>query len=93
MKKTYTVCVPADYLIGHLRFGHVEYNIEANSQEEAIAKLKTTKETIEKMNNGEIPEDPDFMDIDFDNVIVDDYELNDIGKLHYDEAYIEEEDK
>lgn len=91
--KTYTVCVPTDYLMGHLRFGHVEYNIEADSEEEAIKKLKTIKETIKKMDNGEIPDDPDFMDIEYDNVVVDDYELDDIGKLHYDEAYIEEEDK
>jgi hypothetical protein len=87
--KTYTVCVPVDYLQGHLRYGHFEYSIEANSEEEAIKKLKTIKETIKKMDNGEIPNDPNFMDIDYDNIVVDDYCIDGCGDKLFDEAYIE----
>ena len=83
----YIVCVPADYIRGHLRYGHAEYNIEANSQEEAIAKLKEIKETIRKMDKGEIPNDPDFEDIDFNEVIIDDYTIDDIGFFRFDEAW------
>lgn len=32
----YIVEVPVDYVAGHIRYGHLEYNVEANSEEEAI---------------------------------------------------------
>lgn len=36
----YKVCVPVDYIQGHLRYGHLEYTIDANSGEEAIELAK-----------------------------------------------------
>lgn len=88
--KNYKVCVPIDYLRGHLRYGHVIYNIGAETKEEAIQKLKSTKEIIRKMENGEIPNDPEFEDFDYEDVIVDDWCIDDLGDFQFDEAYIEE---
>lgn len=89
--KTYTVCVPTDYLMGHLRYGHVEFDIEAESAEEAIQKLQKNKEICQKMNEGVIPNNPDFEEIDFDRIEVDDYRIDDFGDIRYEEAYVYEE--
>ena len=88
--KTYTVCVPADYIVGHVRYGHAEYKIQAESADEAIEKLRTTKETIRKMNKGEIPDDPDFEDIDYSNIVIDDACIDDIGEYNYNDMWVEE---
>lgn len=88
--KNYKVCVPVDYLRGHLRYGHAIYSIEAETKEEAIQKLKSTKEIIRKMENGEIPDDPDFEDFDYEDVIIDDWCIDDLGDFQFNEAYIEE---
>ncbi len=37
MKKLYTIIVPVEYVIGHLRYGHLEMIIGADSEEEARA--------------------------------------------------------
>lgn len=89
--KTYTVCVPTDYLMGHLRYGHVEFDIEAESAEEAIQKLQKNKEICQKMDEGVIPNDPDFEEIDFDRIEVDDYRIDDFGDIRYEKAYVSEE--
>ena len=89
--KTYKVCVPADYIRGYLRCGHAEFNIEAESAEEAIQKLQKNKEICQKMNKGIIPNDPDFEEIDYDQVEVDDYEIDDFSDLRYEDAYVCEE--
>ena len=89
--KTYTICVPADYMMGYLRCGHIEFDIEAESAEEAIQKLQKNKEICLKMDQGIIPNDPDFVEIDCDRVKVDDYSIEDFGDLRYEEAYISKE--
>ena len=38
--KTYTICVPIDYINGYLRYGHAEFSIEAESAKEVIQKLQ-----------------------------------------------------
>ena len=90
--KTYTVCVPADYMRGYLRYGHVEFDIEAESAEEAIQKLQKNKEICRRIDEGEIPNDPDFYEIDYDRVEVDDYRVEDFGELIYEEAYVSEKE-
>ena len=90
--KTYKVCVPADYIRGYLRYGHAEFNIEAESAEEAIQKLQKNKEICQKMKEGIIPNDPDFEEIDYDQVKVDDYEIDDFGDFRYEDAYAYEEE-
>lgn len=90
--KTYIVCVPADYIRGYLRYGHAEFNIEAESAEEAIQKLQKNKEVCRKMDEGEIPNDPDFEEIDFNLVEVDDYTIEDIGDFRYEDAYVYEKE-
>lgn len=87
--KTYTVCVPVDYIRGYLRYGHAEFNIEAESAEEAIQKLQKNKEICRKMDKGIIPEDSDFEEIDFDRIEVDDYRIEDYGEFRYNEAWCE----
>lgn len=37
MKKLYTIIVPVDYVMGHLRYGHLEMTVEAENEEEARA--------------------------------------------------------
>lgn len=91
--KTYTVCVPVDYIIGHLRYGHAEFNIEAESAEEAIQKLQKNKEVCQKMDEGVIPDDPDFEEIDFNIIEADDYCIDDFGDFRYEDAYVDEENK
>lgn len=86
--KTYKVCVPVDYIRGYLRYGHAEFNIEAESAEKAIEKLKTIKNTIKGMEEGKIPNDPEFEDIDPDDIVVDDYSIEDYGDFRYEEAYV-----
>lgn len=90
--KTYTICVPADYMMGYLRYGHVEFDIEAESAEEAIQKLQKNKEICQKMDEGIIPNNPDFEEIDFDRIEVDDYRIEGFGDLRYEEAYVSEEE-
>ena len=36
MKKLYKISVPLEYIVGYIRYGHLEATIEAESQEEAI---------------------------------------------------------
>lgn len=91
--KTYTVCVPTDYIMGYLRYGHAEFSIEAESAEEAIKKLQENKEICEKMDTGEIPNDPDFVEFERDSLIVDDYRIEDFGDFRYEEAYVDEEEE
>lgn len=87
--KTYTVCVPADYIRGYLRYGHVEFDIDAESAEEAIQKLQKNKEICQKMDEGIIPnDDPNFEEIDYNRVEVDDYRIEEIGGFRYEEAYV-----
>lgn len=90
--KTYKVCVPVDYIMGYLRYGHAEFNIEAESAEEAIKKLQENKEICKKMDTGEIPNDPDFDEIDFYLIEADDYSIEDFGDFRYEDAYIDEEE-
>lgn len=90
--KTYTVCVPADYIRGYLRYGHVEFDIEAESAEEAIQKLQKNKEICLKMDQGIIPDDPDFEEIDCDRVEVDEYRIEDFGDIRYERAYVSNEE-
>lgn len=89
--KTYTVCVPVDYIRGYLRYGHAEFKIDAESAEEAIKKLQKNKEIIEKMDKGVIPNDPYYEEIDFDRIEADDYRIEDYGDFNYGDAYVEEE--
>lgn len=89
--KTYTVCVPTDYLMGYLRYGHVEFDIEAESAEEAIQKLQKNKEICLKIDQGIIPNDPNFEEMDFDRIEVDDYRVEDFGDFRYEDAYVSEE--
>lgn len=90
--KTYTICVPTDYMRGHLRYGHIEFDIEAESAEEAIQKLQKNKEICQKMDEGIIPNDPDFEEMDYDRIEVDDYSIEDFGDIRYEEAYVSEEE-
>lgn len=91
--KTYTVCVPTEYMAGYLRYGHGKFSIEAESAEEAIKKLQENKEMCKKMDTGEIPNDPDFLEFDYDSLVVDDYRIEDFGDFMYEEAYVNEEVK
>lgn len=87
--KTYTVCVPVDYIRGYLRYGHAEYTIEAESKEEAIEKLKTIKNTIKEMEEGKIPDDPEFEDIDYDDIVADGYSIEECGDFDFSNMWVE----
>lgn len=39
MKKRYIISVPVEYVVGHLRDGHLEMIIEADNEEEARAEF------------------------------------------------------
>lgn len=86
--KTYTIGVPIDYIIGHVRYGHAEFDIEAESAEEAIQKLQKNKEICKKMDEGIIPNDPNFEEFDFNLIEADDYSVDDFGGFRYEDAYI-----
>lgn len=40
------------------------------------------------MDEGIIPNNPDFEEIDFDRIEVDDYRIEDYGDFRYKEAYV-----
>ena len=42
------------------------------------------------MNKGIIPNNPDFEEIDYNLIEVDDYRIEDIGDFMYEEAYVME---
>lgn len=71
--KTFVVGRNVDYVVGHLRYGHRETEVEAESEEELKEKLKNE----EYVN--EIFEDSDL--------VVDDYEVDDCGEF-YEEPWI-----
>lgn len=72
----YRISVPTDYVVGHLRYGHYETEIEAES-------LEKVKEYINSNEGKEyIKEVAEFE--------VDDYEIDDIGSLDLSMASIEE---
>ena len=74
--KKYKVSVPTDYVTGHLRYGHYETEIEAES-------LEKVKEYINSNEGKEyIKEVAEFE--------VDDYEIDDIGDLDLTMVIIEE---
>lgn len=75
--KKFKVSVPTDYVVGHLRYGHYELEIEAESLEKA-------KEYI----NSE--EGKKYIHDNADSFEVDDYEIDDIGGLDISMAIIEE---
>ena len=71
----YRISVPTDYVAGHLRYGHYETEIEAES-------LEKVKEYI-KTDEGK----EDIKDGSFE---VDDYEIEGMGSLCLSMAIIEE---
>ena len=73
--KKYRVSVPVDYVAGHLRYGHYETEIEAES-------LEKVKEYIKTDEGKEDIEDGIFE--------VDDYEIEGMGSLCLSMAIIEE---
>ena len=70
----YKVSVPTDYVVGHLRYGHYEVEIEAES-------LEKVKEYINTDEGREHIEEGDFK--------IDDYEVDDVGSLNLSMATIE----
>lgn len=71
--KTFIVGRNVDYVQGHLRYGHKETTVEANSKKELEEKLK------DENYINEIFEDSDL--------VVDDYEVDDCGDF-YEEPWI-----
>lgn len=71
--KRFVVGRNVDYVVGHLRYGHRETEVEAESEEELKEKLKDENYV------NEIFEDSDL--------VVDDYSIEDSGNL-YEEPYI-----
>ena len=63
----YKVIKDCDYVQGHLRYGHIETMVEANSEQEALEIFDTME--------------------DFDELVVDDYEIDDY-ELSSEPAYI-----
>ena len=41
--KKYKVTIPVDYIMGYLKYGHLECELEAESKEEALEKVKNEK--------------------------------------------------
>lgn len=70
--KKFKVEIPLEYVQGHLRYGHLEAEIEAKTEEEA--------KTLAK----EWAEDGDM------SIEVDDYSIDDIGDVDYENMIIEE---
>lgn len=77
--KTFVVGRNVDYVVGHLRYGHRETKVEAESKEELEEKLKNE----EYVN--EIFEDSDL--------VIDDYEVDDCGEFYEEPYIIKEEEK
>lgn len=74
--KKFKISVPTDYVVGHLRYGHYELEIESES-------IESAKEYINSVEGKEYIHD----NADFE---VDDYEVDDIGDLDLSMAIIEE---
>ncbi len=74
--KKFKVNVPCDYIIGHLRYGHLEIIMEAEDLEELESQLKDDKVRNDIMNMGDI--------------VIDDYEIDDTGDWDFDSVSIEE---
>lgn len=43
---------------------------------------------MSKMDEGIIPENPDFEEFDFNRLEVDDYSIEDYGDFRYEDAYV-----
>lgn len=67
----FKVSQEADYITGHLRYGHREGVIEANSKEDALDKLKNKGYT-------------DYLDLKVDDYEVEDDEVKIVGKGNID---------
>ena len=70
--KKFRVCKDVDYVQGHLRNGHAEITIEAETEEEALEKAENCFN------------DDNFDDYEIE---VDDYEIDDYGDF-FGKAYI-----
>lgn len=74
--KKYKIIVPCDYASGYLRYGHLEYEREFESEEQAKEYYK------EQQNKDKFRDYADFE--------LDDYELNDYGELDWNNILIKE---
>lgn len=74
--KKFKIKVSTDYVVGHLRYGHYEVEIEAESLEKAKEYINTDE------GKGYIRDIGEFE--------VDDYEVDEIGDLDMSSAIIEE---
>lgn len=76
--KTFVVGRNVDYVQGHLRYGHRETLVEAESREELEEKLKDEKYVEEIFDDSDL--------------IVDDYEVDDSGDFYGDPWIVEEKE-
>ena len=74
-KKKYKVSVLLDYVLGHLRYGHLEGEIEL------------TDEEVEMIKNGtmSLHEFDDELEL-----VIDEYEVEDCGDIDLSSLYLEE---
>lgn len=77
-----------DYIIGHLRYGHLEGEINFTEEEERDFKTLLKKElNKEEMTKEELDRLDGYKeDIqDYGNIIVDDYEIEGYGDYHWED--------
>lgn len=64
--KKFQIYIPTDYVMGHLRYGHGEGIVEAESKEEILKKLKTE----------DADDILDYIHLEVDDWDIDDYEYD-----------------
>jgi len=82
-----------DYMIGHLRYGHVEGKVDFTEEEEKEFKeLLKKEENFESLTEEESDKLEDYKETLLEHAIikVDDYEIDDYGEFHWEDLFEED---
>ena len=79
--------IPLDYVVGYLRYGHLEGEIDFTEEEEkefTELLIKESKDTLTKKEEDKL-EDYKYQITEFCHVVIDDYSLEDWGHPYWED--------